>query len=320
MASAQDDTDRQILSAARSEPGTAFAPVLKGSPRPTTMTSDDACSPPARPARNVRFEAQPITAIWAADSSSDYDRRSIVVDLSKTPFALLRKDSVLMKQSSVADMSAPLPRPSPPTQDRSTQQQQSGAARAIASPARSSEHKTPVAGVWDSDASDSSSGHTDNETDMDQSESSDMDSCYDSCCDQPRVAKQPRFSGTGPDDMVMDSDSSTDVEQPCLDQLERRGSLEATGPAFYGVWKRTSCEGYEELLRSSGVPRRAAALALAKHPVHIIDHDGAYFRLIVKNGLSKVDDTFFIGEQRVVSGMRRRFVSVAPSVAASVLV
>ena len=32
-------------------------------------------------------------------------------------------------------------------------------------------------------------------------------------------------------------------------------------------------------------------------PVHIIDHDGSYFRLIVKNGLSKVDNTFWIGEE-----------------------
>ncbi|CAM9318912.1 unnamed protein product, partial [Hapterophycus canaliculatus] len=67
--------------------------------------------------------------------------------------------------------------------------------------------------------------------------------------------------------------------------------------AFYGVWKRTSSEGYEDLLLSSGVPKRAVVMAMKKHPVHIIDHDGSYFRLIVKNGLSKVDNTFFIGDE-----------------------
>lgn len=95
-----------------------------------------------------------------------------------------------------------------------------------------------------------------------------------------------------------DSSCSSSESSACLvDQQLRRGSNSESGPAFYGVWKRTSSEGYEELLLMSGVPKRAVAVAMRKHPVHIIDHDGSYFRLIVKNGLSKVDNTFWIGEE-----------------------
>lgn len=210
----------------------------------------------------VRFDAQPITAIWPAHTSKEYDRRSIVVDLSKTPFALFRKDAVLMKTAAAAATapSAPLPRPSP-------------AALAVSyqipdvskkSPVSSTSQEMHVAGSEDSDTSDSSIGHTDTETDLDPS----------------------------------DSDSS-----PCSKKmLGLRKSIADVKPAYFGVWKRTSSEGYEKLLLSSGVPKKAAVMAMRKHPVHIIDHDGAYFRLIVKNGLSKVDNTFFIGDEpRVVS-------------------
>ena len=250
-----------------------------------------------KPLKKVRFDAQPITSIWPA--VSDYDRRSIVVDLSKTPFALFRKDAILMKTGTTGDPSAPLPPPAPPAEPAPTNAGHASstprgapllletpttpaAASAAAaadgmcdegidpasldsppSPRRRSEQT----GSWDSDSSDSSCGHTDTETDFEQS----------------------------------DTDSN---QAPCLAQqlVERRGSNTEGGPAFYGVWKRTSSEGYEALLLSSGVPKRAVAMAARKHPVHIIDHDGTYFRLIVRNGLSKVDNTLFIGDEpRLVS-------------------
>lgn len=210
----------------------------------------------------VRFDAQPITAIWPAHTSKEYDRRSIVVDLSKTPFALFRKDAVLMKTAtaSAAAPSAPLPRPSPAALAVSYQVRDAP----LKSPVSSTSQEMQVAGSEDSDTSDSSIGHTDTETDLDPS----------------------------------DSDSS-----PCSKKIPGlRKSIADVKPAYFGVWKRTSSEGYEELLQSSGVPKKAAVMAMRKHPVHIIDHDGAYFRLIVKNGLSKVDNTFFIGDEpRVVS-------------------
>lgn len=260
----------------------------------------DETAPPAplipKQKKKVRFDAQPITSIRPA--VSDYDRRSIVVDLSKTPFALFRKDAVLMKTGTTGVPSAPLPRPAPPAPpagaiissapravvvpeaDTTTTAAPASTAACVDSSGdsmgdgidapslreapHSPRRRSEQTGSWDSDSSDSSCGHTDNETDFEQS----------------------------------DTDSNPFLEQQLV---ERRGS-NTDGPAFYGVWKRTSSEGYEALLLSSGVPKRAVAMAARKHPVHIIDHDGTYFRLIVRNGLSKVDNTMFIGDEpRLVS-------------------
>lgn len=237
------------------------------------------------PGRKVRFDARLTTAVWPADSN--YDRRSIVVDLSKTPFALFRKDALLMaKPTAVAGTATgPFPpstanlRTIPRNADVAIVSPQTSALRAGATERTAIATATTCAAEggrdspppndactlrraelcysWDSEESDGSCV-TDNETDN-NTEHSETDS------------------------------------NPCC---ERR-SVE---PAFFGVWKRTASEGYEALLLSSGVPKRAATTALRKHPIHIIDHDGTYFRLIVKNGLSKVDNTFFIGDEpRTVS-------------------
>lgn len=239
----------------------------------------DGAVPPSPKQKKVRFDAQPITAIWPA--VSDYDRKSIVVDLSKTPFALFRKDAVLMKTGTSADPSAPLPRPSPPALPGQTPatpvravSRHRASETAIAADCATTQvppspdtpsptrRRSEPAGLWDSDSSDC--GHTDVETDSSDCGHSDTDSNI---------------------------------------SFERRGS-NSEGPAFYGVWKRTSSEGYEALLLSSGVPKRAVSMAARKHPVHIIDHDGTYFRLIVKNGLSKVDNTLFIGDEPSVVSER----------------
>ncbi|CAB1104461.1 unnamed protein product [Ectocarpus sp. CCAP 1310/34] len=258
----------------------------------------------ASPRRTVRFPHQPISAIWVADSVLDYNRRSIVVDLSKTPFALFRRDAVMMKQARTSvDPSAPLPPPGPPAL---SPPQVSAAAAACPAPFPAPPGRSPVgspdaaaaadsdaspsppsaerrrprgdrlAKQWESESSESSEGHTDLETDDTET---DWHSDADDCCSV---------------------DSGTEEAPPCVvvqQQLRRGSNSESGSPAFYGVWKRTSSEGYEELLLSSGVPKRAVAMAMKKHPVHIIDHDGSYFRLIVKNGLSKVDNTFFIGDE-----------------------
>lgn len=260
------------------------------------LLSPAVSAPHQQTERKVRFDAQPITAIWLADS--DYDRRSIVVDLSKTPFALFRKDAVMMKSGITAHASARLPPPCPSalpgaasaivTQstllplkpafatavagEATAKAASSDGVEAVTSsvePSSCSRRRADLLFSSDSDSSDA--GYTDTETDFEYSDS--------------------------------DSGYSSGTEQ--LDAGGRRGSNTSSnsdGPAFYGVWKRTSSEGYEELLLESGVPKRAVATALRKHPVHIIDHDGTYVRLIVKNGLSKVDNTFFIGDEpRMVS-------------------
>ena len=281
------DPDGVLLldSAPEKSPSSSCPLVLYGTAPAASVTTE-------QQKKKVRFDAQPITSIWPA--VSEYDRRSIVVDLSKTPFALFRKDAVLMKTGTTGDPSAPLPPPTPPAPPAGAIS--SSAPRAVVLPETetttaaaaacgdstsdglvdgidalslpeappSPRRRSEQTGSWDSDSSDSSCGHTDTETDFEQS----------------------------------DTDSN-----PCLEQqlVERRGS-NTDGPAFYGVWKRTSSEGYEALLLSSGVPKRAVAMAARKHPVHIIDHDGTYFRLIVRNGLSKVDNTLFIGDEpRLVS-------------------
>lgn len=232
-----------------------------GSPQPRSSGS--------KSCQIVRFEAQPITSIWPALSSKEYDRRSIVVDLSKTPFALFRKDAVLMKGAAAATApSTPLPKPSPAALDVGYQTAIPGVpSKSTSCPSSESSRSE------DSDTSDSSTGHTDTETDLDPSDSE----------SSPYSKRMP-----GP----------------------RMGVSDAA-PAFFGVWKRTSSEGYERFLRSSGVPKKATAMALRKHPVHIIDHDGAYFRLIVKNGLSKVDNTYFIGDEPKVDKIGKQSYDVS---------
>lgn len=225
-----------------------------------------------KPTRRVTFDPRLTTAVWPA--LSDYDRTSIVVDLSKTPFALFRKDAVLMAKSAAATTTpAEHCVPSSPAP--------------LATRIPTKETSVPTAAGANDDGIESSP--------------------------QPDAAGS-RLRAVSLDYESDSSSAVTDTETmsetdsiPCLD-WEGVG-MEEEGPAFYGVWKRTSSEGYEALLLSSGVPKRAIAMALRKHPVHIIDHDGSYFRLIVKNGLSKADNTFFIGDEpRMVS-----FVFCVPS-------
>lgn len=258
--------------------------VGNGDERQAPEVEGPTIGPNHRPQKKaVRFPSQPISAIWVADSVLDYNRRSIVVDLSKTPFALFRRDAVMMKQARTSvDPSKPLPPPGPPQEAVGPLATVSPSADCDASPpssqsAPSSGERRPsdkLAKLWDSESSESSEGHTDMETDDAET---DWHSDAESACSSCKEKEAP----------------------PCVveQQQLRRGSNSESGPAFYGVWKRTSSEGYEELLLSSGVPKRAVAMAMKKHPVHIIDHDGSYFRLIVKNGLSKVDNTFFIGDE-----------------------
>lgn len=241
----------------------------------------------------VRFSSVEISAIWNACSAEEYNRRSIVVDLSKTPFALFRRDAVMMKQARALSGSAPLPPPAPPAlppqqqavsppPGRDGNNKESASSPSSSPPPSSLRCRRSGGRMWDPESSESSEGHTDLETDDTETDWHSDDA--DSACSS--------------------SEGST-VCCPLVDQQLRRGSNTSEsgssagggGPAFYGVWKRTSSEGYEELLLKSGVPKRAVAAAMKKHPVHIIDHDGSYFRLIVKNGLSKVDNTFWIGEE-----------------------
>ena len=221
--------------------------------------------------KNVRFSSVEISAIWNACSAEDYNRRSIVVDLSKTPFALFRRDAVMMKQARTLSGSAPLPPPAPPAlpPQAVSPPGPDGKESPSSSPPPSLRRRSGR--LWDMESSESSEGHTDMETDDTETDWHSDDA--DSIC------------------------SSSEGSGCLVDQQLRRGSNSESGLAFYGVWKRTSSEGYEELLLKSGVPKRAVAVAMKKHPVHIIDHDGSYFRLIVKNGLSKVDNTFWIGEE-----------------------
>ncbi|CAM9471473.1 unnamed protein product [Choristocarpus tenellus] len=173
--------------------------------------------------RRVHFSSELSTVVGIADAN--YDRRSIVVDLSKTPFALFHKDAVLMRKPRFTTV---------PT------------------------------------------------------------SCEGSSAERPpddtvssRVSRESDSYDTDASGATSDADSSSDEDE----------GPNSNTVGFYGVWKRVSSEGYEALLKFSGVPKRAAKIAVRKHPIHIIDHDGLYFRLIVKNGLSKVDNTFFIGDE-----------------------
>eukprot|EP00903_Cladosiphon_okamuranus_P009175 g8763.t1 len=229
-----------------------------------------------RKTKAVRFSSVEISAIWNACSAEEYNRRSIVVDLSKTPFALFRRDAVMMKQARTLSVSAPLPPPAPPAlpaQQAVSLLGAGGKESPSSSPPPSLRRRSGR--LWDvveSSSSSSSEGHTDMETDDTETDWHSDDA--DSVC------------------------SASESSACLVDQQLRRGSnTSESGPAFYGVWRRTSSEGYEEMLLKSGVPKRAVAVAMKKHPVHIIDHDGSYFRLIVKNGLSKVDNTFWIGEE-----------------------
>lgn len=219
----------------------------------------------------VRFSSVEISAIWNACSAEEYNRRSIVVDLSKTPFALFRRDAVMMKQARTLSGSAPLPPPAPPALPPQAVSPPGASGKESPSSSPPPSLRRRSGRQWDLESSESSEGHTDLETDDTETDWHSDDA--DSAC------------------------SSSESSACLVDQQLRRGSNSESGPAFYGVWKRTSSEGYEELLLKSGVPKRAVAVAMRKHPVHIIDHDGSYFRLIVKNGLSKVDNTFWIGEE-----------------------
>ncbi|CAM9586797.1 unnamed protein product, partial [Phaeothamnion confervicola] len=65
-------------------------------------------------------------------------------------------------------------------------------------------------------------------------------------------------------------------------------------PNFTGVWRRSHVEGYEELLRFSGMDAAAAASAAAAVSLHTIDQDGDNFRLVIQNGRTKLDSRYVI--------------------------
>lgn len=235
------------------------------------MTHDTTSPSSTRSSKQVRFGDPLVTAVWEA--VADYDRRSIVVDLSRTPFALFRKDALLMaKPPAMAATS--LPAKAVPTEPSISPESDTAVYEKAAKPRdcemlpataaarvlgrgieslpdqRSNRRHAAELSSWDPEESDSSAV-TDSETDVDHS----------------------------------DTDSN-----PCSE-------TSSVKPAFFGVWKRTHTEGYETLLRTQGVPERKLAQVARKHPIHIIDHDDQYFRVIIKNGLSKVDNTFFIGDE-----------------------
>lgn len=263
--------------------------------------------------RQVRFAPNLTTAVWFADSN--YDRRSIVVDLSKTPFALFRKDAVLMaKPTEVAPaaVAAAAPRVF------------ADVARASATPCGTLSQQrvspeevefTPLAIQRTSMATTTAAAPEGTVAAMTTSYGGELAS---SRVEAAAVAVVPvgvattgsrsrsqsgdSWDSEESDSAVTDSEVLSDVShcdsETGLDGLGEDAERRSEEPAFFGVWKRESSEGYEELLLSAGVPKRAAAVALKKHPLHIIDHDGTYFRLIVKNGLSKdQDNTFFIGDE-----------------------
>lgn len=270
--------------------------------------------------KKVRFHPQMPNAVWIADSN--YDRRSIVVDLSKTPFALFRKDALLMAKSSgvvapqasaVASRASPLASTAAdvasstadvdclssrenstenielkPLVSSATRRANDTAATTATAPAAGASPSATTSSTKAASAAAGSSPSVAAAASPVLPETTETRSCS-------------QFFGSW-DSEESDSAGHTDTEdvsehsEGCdgdAENAERRSGE----PAFYGVWKRERSEGYEQLLLSSGVPKRAAAIALRKHPVHIIDHDGSYFRLIVKNGLSKVDNTFFIGDE-----------------------
>lgn len=160
----------------------------------------------------VHFASEPIILGYA---DANYDRRSIKVDLSRTPYALFHKDFYLLN------------RPEEYQAKMSTKE--------------NADH------ISDEDAL----------TEGDESSS--------------------------------EEDSSNMIRMKRLLSLKSR-------PNFTGVWKRSAVEGFVELLILSGVPKSKAHSAASRRPIHIIDHDDDYFRLIVKNGLVKVDKHYIIGD------------------------
>lgn len=256
--------------------------------------------------KKVRFDDPLTTAVWIADSN--YDRGSIVVDLSKTPFALFRKDALLMAKptavsstssnclSSFATIAAsgPVETMSP----RSNGQQK--LVSSTLSPSLDGPHATTRTEI---DALTAAAPAETRAAEL----SAEASSGATAATDSGEVQTRSDFFGSW-DYEESDSSVITDAE---LSDFEESSPESANGeveghsakPAFFGVWKRDRSEGYEALLLNSGVSKHAAAAALRKHPVHIIDHDGTYFRLIIKNGLTAVDNTYFIGDEpRVVRG------------------
>jgi hypothetical protein len=185
--------------------------------------------------RFVHFAAEPVLLGYA---HADYDRRSIRVDLSKTPYALFHKDYYLMNHP-----------------EEYSPQHVKGSRSAS----------------WSSDDEEL---HTEGEM-----SSSDEDS-----------AQQSKGSN---------SSSSTSARHKRQLSLEKKPPRQPR-PDFSGVWKRSRIEGFIELLVFSGVPKKAALNAAKRRPIHIIDHDDDYFRLIVKNGLIKADSHYIIGDDPLV--------------------
>lgn len=267
--------------------------------------------------KKVRFNPQMPNAIWIADSN--YDRRSIVVDLSKTPFALFRKDAVLMAKSngaqppprsavaactqsavaSTADGRCLCARQNSPENIELKRLGSSAASRANDTGATAGTVSGPsVPSLATTSSTEAAASTAVGCSSSGVAAAAAVAAVAVGLPETTETRQRSQFFGSWDSD-ESDSAGHTDTEdisehsEGCDGDAERRSEE----PAFYGVWRRESSEGYEELLLSSGVPKRAAAIALRKHPVHIIDHDGSYFRLIVKNGLSKVDNTFFIGDE-----------------------
>ncbi|CAM9233056.1 unnamed protein product [Chrysoparadoxa australica] len=112
--------------------------------------------------------------------------------------------------------------------------------------------------------------------------------------------KNPREVSPGEDrgKEELDSDGDvTDVEAGTNSEDELSPTIASRRSNFSGVWRRVRAEGFVDLLVFSGVSERAARCAAKRNPIHIVDHDDCYFRLIVKNGLVKADTHYIIGDE-----------------------
>lgn len=248
--------------------------------------------------------------MWFADSN--YDRRSIVVDLSKTPFALFRKDALLMaKPTEVAPAAATAAAPRVLADNARASAKPCGtkSQRRVPAPeieftplAVASAPMTTTTAVTPEDTTAATTTSFSGELSSSRVEAAALAAVPVATGSRSRTQSGDSCDSEESDSAVTDTEILSDISH-CDSEAGFDGSGEdaerrSVEPAFFGVWKRESSEGYEELLLSAGVPKRAAAAALKKHPLHIIDHDGTYFRLIVKNGLSKdQDNTFFIGDE-----------------------
>lgn len=208
-------------------------------------SKDPYSSNPSSPLRSasVRFNEEHIV-IGIADEN--YDRSSIKVDLTNSPYALFHKDYLLMKK---------------PTEYSPK------ANRRPSTPAFSNEDGATTDDLFSSD-----------EDDLED------------------AGKSPMGGLVSNSSSGSDSSASATLHRR-ISSLEKR---KASRPNFSGIWQRSSVEGFAELLIFSGVPKALAAKASQRRPLHIIDHDDDYVRVMVKNGLVKSDCHYIIGDIPVI--------------------